>query len=130
MHRRNLDRPTIPDRPFRLNCMAHAKRRDFVMIQIGRSFRPRRFRYGQYSIPSTASASAHLPTVPGLHRFALPATLAISLDRQADQFETVRQQALRTVPVSSNHFHLAAQFAERSHLGLRAGGALHVARAA
>ncbi len=48
----------------------------------------------------------------------------------AEQFETLRQQALRTVPVSSSHFHLAARFAGRSQLGLRAGDALHVAIAA
>jgi len=48
----------------------------------------------------------------------------------AEQFETLRQQALRTVPVLSSHFHLAARFAGRSRLGLRAGDALHVAIAA
>jgi predicted nucleic acid-binding protein len=48
----------------------------------------------------------------------------------AEQFETLRQQALRTVPVSSSHFHLAARFAGRAPLGLRAGDALHVAIAA
>lgn len=46
------------------------------------------------------------------------------------QFGLLRQQALRTLPVSSSHFHMAAQYAERSHLGLRAGDALHVAIAA
>jgi predicted nucleic acid-binding protein len=48
----------------------------------------------------------------------------------ADQFEMLRQQVLQTVPISSSHFHMAAHFARRTQLGLRAGDALHVAIAA
>ena len=47
-----------------------------------------------------------------------------------DQFETLRQQVLQTVPISSSHFQMAAHFARRAPLGLRAGDALHVAIAA
>ena len=47
-----------------------------------------------------------------------------------EQFEMLRQQVLRTVPIASNHVHMAAQFARRSQLGLRAGDALHVGIAA
>ncbi len=48
----------------------------------------------------------------------------------ADQFEMPRQQVLQTVPISSSHFHLAANFARRAQPGPRAGDALHVAIAA
>ncbi len=48
----------------------------------------------------------------------------------ADQFEMPRQQVLQTVPISSSHFHMAAQFARRIQPGPRAGDALHVAMAA
>jgi len=47
-----------------------------------------------------------------------------------EKFDALRQQVLRTVPISSSHFHMAAQFARRTQLGLRAGDALHVAIAA
>jgi uncharacterized protein len=47
-----------------------------------------------------------------------------------DQFETLRQHVLQTIPISSSHFHMAAHFARRAPLGLRAGDALHVAIAA
>jgi predicted nucleic acid-binding protein len=36
-------------------------------------------------------------------------------------------QSLAVLPVSSRHFHTAAQFAEQYALGLRAGDALHLA---
>jgi predicted nucleic acid-binding protein len=48
----------------------------------------------------------------------------------ADPFEMPRQQVLQTVPISSNHFHMAAHFARHTQLGPRAGDALHVAMAA
>lgn len=48
----------------------------------------------------------------------------------ADQFEMPRQQVLQTVPISSSHFHMAANFARRAQPRLRAGDALHVAIAA
>jgi predicted nucleic acid-binding protein len=47
-----------------------------------------------------------------------------------EQFDAPRQQILQTVPISSSHFHMAAHFARRAQLGLRAGDALHVAIAA
>lgn len=47
-----------------------------------------------------------------------------------DQFETLRQHVLQTIPISSSHFQMAAHFARRAPFGLRAGDALHVAIAA
>jgi len=48
----------------------------------------------------------------------------------AGQFKMLQQQVLQTVPISSSHFHMAASYARRAQLGLRAGDALHVAIAA
>ncbi len=48
----------------------------------------------------------------------------------ADQFQMPGLHSLQTVPISSSHFHMAAHFARRAPLGLRAGDALHVAIAA
>ena len=47
-----------------------------------------------------------------------------------DQFETLRQHVLQTIPISSSHFHMAVHFARRTQPGPRAGDALHVAIAA
>jgi predicted nucleic acid-binding protein len=48
----------------------------------------------------------------------------------AEQFDAPRQQIGQTAPISFGHFHMAADFARRAQLRLRAGDALHVAIAA
>lgn len=56
-----------------------------------------------------------------------------SLEQRAEAFaawQKLRETSLSMQPVASAHFETAARFADRHHLGLRAGDALHLAIAA